>query len=305
MVSIGNIERRLSNLSNASRPESSDDASEPSRTATVEGTRDSVQVIEFTCWFGKKVRVTSSDGGKSIRLTGAFVLDLIALDLWSLLTAFGAHLASGVMEIWDTVGLVRYVAMTVTSLAFCHNFVLCIMHVLYRDAINYLEFFVLQFCNIICLLCVLRLYYWDNLTVKEKRRYLQMIMLGCGVCVVMDFVVNALPGRSSEMALFDATLFCVCSFLCLRGTLLKAIFIFSPCFSWHFWKRALPWLMEERSCNLFHLLYAISIYCISIYLSTVFDAYITLAIERKKILLDEHYQGTQRLQRRRQHQPRT
>ena len=214
--------------------------------------------------------------------TDMFHVDLVARDLRKWSASLGPELAQGICDIWEAVPLARFVAMGVTSLAFVHNFVLCLMHMLYRDRMDYYEFSVLQLCNAICLWCTWRLFYWGDLCSEKQRWHLIMIMAGYVVCLVMDCIVNALPGRASEMALFDATLFCVCSFLCLRGTKYKAVFNFSPCFSWHFWKRTLPWLGEERGQNLGHLLYVLVLYCLCLYLSRCLEPHVTSELERRR-----------------------
>ena len=59
----------------------------------------------------------------------------------------------------------------------------------------------------------------------------------------------------AEMAMFNATLLCITSFIYIRGIFDKAIVNLLPCFSWHFWKRSLPWLQAERGTDLGHLLF--------------------------------------------------
>ena len=233
-----------------------------------------------------------------VACTDLFHFDLMLRDMRSWTMSLGPQLAQGIFDIWDAFGICRFVAMGVTSLAFIHNFVLCMMHMLYRFRMDYYEFSVLQLCNVICLWCTWRLWYWRDLSSDKQGMYLVIIMAGYVVCLVMDFIVNALPGRSSEMALFDATLFCVCSFLCLRGTRYKAVANFSPCFSWHFWKRLLPWLEEERGRNVSHLVYVVFVYGLSLYISSVIEPCVTAKIERRK---KEKLAGQRLLDRRRRH----
>ena len=54
-----------------------------------------------------------------------------------------------------------------------------------------------------------------------------------------------------------------------RSTRLRIIMNFISCFSLHFWKRALPSISPDGGNNLPHLLYALTIYSISIYTSYV------------------------------------
>ena len=66
--------------------------------------------------------------------------------------------------------------------------------------------------------------------------------------------------------MFNATLLCITSFIYIRGIFDKAIVNLLPCFSWHFWKRSLPWLQAERGTDLGHLLFVMLLYSFSIYL---------------------------------------
>ena len=172
-------------------------------------------------------------------------------------------------DLWDAYGeFLRFPAMMIIVLAVSHNSVLGWMHVQYRHRIAYEELLSLSAANVICLLCMSRLYFWTSLGPERQRWYLQLFMSSYVVCLCLGVFISSLPGRTSTMASLNATLFCMCSFFLFKGCLLKAVFNFPPCFSWHFWKIALPWLEVERGSNLLHLLYLVFIYFLSIYLST-------------------------------------
>ena len=100
--------------------------------------------------------------------------------------------------------------------------------------------------------------------------------------LVIHTVVSAQPGRTREMAMFNATLFCITSFIYIRGILDKAIVNLLPCFSWHFWKRSLPWLQAERGTDLGLLLFVMLLYSFSVYLSVVTEPEVSTAIQRSR-----------------------
>eukprot|EP00802_Teleaulax_amphioxeia_P025755 Tamp_26670.p1 GENE.Tamp_26670~~Tamp_26670.p1 ORF type:complete len:116 (+),score=14.40 Tamp_26670:272-619(+) len=104
----------------------------------------------------------------------------------------------------DTFVLVRGGTVLVTFAAFTHNAVLSVMHVLWRQRINWLEFCILQACNMLALGVLWQLCMWHKM--PKARRYFSSLILSSGYLFAMfaNVAVNATPGRSSSMALLDA-----------------------------------------------------------------------------------------------------
>ena len=214
-------------------------------------------------------------------------------------------LEQGSVDLWSAYGdIFRLIAMVVTLVWLVHNSVLCVLHVLYRHRIAHVEFWGLAW-SVVCFAWIFsRMYVLADLDAKQRRRVPVMILRIYLANLVIHTVVSAQPGRTRDMAMFNATLCCISSFMCIRGTLDKAIINFLPCFSWHFWKRSLPWLQAERGTDLGFLLFVMFLYFFSIYLSVVTETEVSTAIQRSRsIERSQRGTGGAKLDRRKEARP--
>ena len=214
-------------------------------------------------------------------------------------------LEQGCVDLWGAYGDVfRITTMVVTLLFILHNSVLCTLHVLYRHRIAQVEFWGLVWSVVWSAWIFSRMYVLADLDAKQQRRVLVTILRVYLTSLVISSVVSAQPGRTREMAMFNATLFCITSFIYIRGILDKAIVNLLPCFSWHFWKRSLPWLQAERGTDLGFLLFVMFLYFFSIYLSVVTETEVSTAIQRSRsIERSQRGTGGAKLDRRKEARP--
>ena len=192
-------------------------------------------------------------------------------------------LEQGCVDLWGAYGDVfRITTMVVALLFILHNSVLCTLHVLYRHRIAQVEFWGLVWSVVWCAWVFSRMYVLADLDAKQQRRVLVTLLRVYLTSLVISSVISAQPGRTRDMAMLNATLLCITSFMCIRGILDKAIVNLLPCFSWHFWKRSLPWLQAERGTDLGLLLFVMLLYSFSVYLSVVTEPEVSTAIQRSR-----------------------
>merc|ERR1719152_104357 len=144
------------------------------------------------------------------------------------------------------------------SAALVHNAVLCVMHLLWRAHVDWTYIGCLLLSLIICfpILCVL--WTWETVKRRHKEIFCKLSSIGYLLCIALNLVVNALPGRTSAMALFDAVLLSAGSLVTNRkihpdgsSSWYGALMNISPCFSWHYSKRSSPARFWRRREHLF------------------------------------------------------
>ena len=122
------------------------------------------------------------------------------------LRAFFPEISRGFRNMMDTFVPVRVCTMLGISAALVHNAVLCVMHLLWRAHVDWTYIGCLLLSLIICfpILCVL--WTWETVKRRHKEIFCKLSSIGYLLCIALNLVVNALPGRTSAMALFDAVL---------------------------------------------------------------------------------------------------
>jgi hypothetical protein len=224
------------------------------------------------------------------------ILSLVKRDLM----AFLPWIRDGYVDFVDTFAPVRCIIMCGTFFAMVHNTVLSILHLLWRKEKNWVEFSVIQLSNALCIFVLWNLWNWAILPQKLKSYLGLFSSTGYMVANIMNLTINASVGRTSTMALMDSVFFCLGSILTLRTRKMwyGGIANLSPCFSWHFCKRAIPPLAHERGLNISHLLCSILIFTLALYAGIYLQPHIVLAVEQQKV--GKSLEGLKRARRMRQ-----